>query len=92
MPEGITEKDRQYLAAAGRSPELLLRQINQLKTSPPSLLGITAATLQNKGIKQLSVAEEKQAIQTYEAECHTKRWTKFVPASGAASRMFAPFY
>jgi len=92
MPEGITEKDRQYLAAAGRSPELLLRQINQLKTSPPSLLGITAATLQNKGIKQLLVSEEKQAIQTYEAECHTKRWTKFVPASGAASRMFAPFY
>lgn len=92
MPEWITEKDRQYMAAVGRSSELITRQINQLKSSPPFLSGITAATPQNKGIKQLSESEEKQAIKSYEAECHTKRWTKFVPASGAASRMFAPFY
>ena len=87
----LTAKDQHNLLKAGRSPELVLRQLEQLRLGSSSLMGLSPATIE-KGIRLLSPDEQLAAIQVFSSKSDTKRWMNFVPASGAASRMFAPFY
>jgi hypothetical protein len=44
------------------------------------------------GIVVIPAKEEAGLIEVYEEACRTKRFMKFVPASGAASRMFKEWY
>ena len=85
----ISEKDYKELQSSGRSRELVQRQYEFLINGNSLLKGIRPARL-GDGIQKLSKEEEEEALQNFHTKADVKRWMKFVPASGAASRMFAP--
>jgi len=65
-------------------------EIERFRTGFPSL-DIVAAATPGRGIACLSSAEEDEAIQ-YAENAEVKGKCKFVPASGAASRMFKDIF
>lgn len=84
----ISDKDRAQLNAKGISEETLMKQLDCFRTGFPYLKLSAAATI-GHGI--LAADEEVRthafkAWESYQAETH--KIVKFVPASGAASRMF----
>lgn len=84
----LSEKDRELIARKGISEEKLNEEFEQFKTGFP-FLKLEAAASAGKGI-YLPTDEERDSYiktwQEYKAAGH--RIVKFVPASGAASRMF----
>ena len=84
----FTPQDQQQLAARGISLSAAEEQIKAFRTGFPSLTIQSAASVGN-GILRLGPAEQQQYLSAWEQylqEDHTI--LKFVPASGAASRMF----
>ena len=88
----ITTEDQKKLQVEGRSVELIQRQWDYLQRGTPLLSGIFPATPENEGITKLSTREEEESLTFFNNQNGTKNWIKFIPASGAASRMFDPFY
>ncbi|MDE7031905.1 MAG: DUF4301 family protein, partial [Muribaculaceae bacterium] len=88
----LTEKDTQQLASKGISVAKLQAQLNDFRTGFP-YLKLAGSAVKGNGIQQLNVADEDAAV---------ARWRKylvdggdvqkFVPASGAASRMFKDLF
>ena len=87
----ISKADYKQLQTSGRSTELVQRQYEFLTRERPPLLGIRPAHL-GDGIQRLSENEKKQALDNFNIRSDESRWMKFVPASGAASRMFASLH
>ncbi|MGB1019647.1 MAG: DUF4301 family protein [Flavobacteriaceae bacterium] len=87
----LTEKDQKRIIAQGRSLELIIRQEEQLKKDIQPLQKLEVAVL-NDGIHQLTTEEQKQALHAFHKQDGSQTWMKFVPASGAASRMFSSLY
>ncbi len=88
----FTEKDLQQLAERGISKEKATAQMQCFKTGFPAL-NIVAASALGKGIMKPEPAEEEAYLkewETYLQGDHTI--LKFVPASGAASRMFKDLF
>ncbi|MCM1035325.1 MAG: DUF4301 family protein [Paludibacter sp.] len=88
----FTTSDLQQLAQRGITPEAAEKQLQAFKTGF-SALNITAAAAIGKGILRPSETEAEQYIaawQQYLEQNHTI--LKFVPASGAASRMFKDLF
>lgn len=84
----LTQQDLRQLAAKGIAEEKLLKQLDDFKRGFPYLKLEGAATVGN-GILAPSDTDRQRYIDLwndYKAEGH--QVTKFVPASGAASRMF----
>ena len=82
----FTEKDLQQLAQRGITPEQAEAQLHSFETGFPAL-DITAAASVGNGILKIDdPAAYLAAWEQYLHENHTI--LKFVPASGAASRMF----
>ncbi len=84
----ITQEDKILLEKKGISEEQIESQLESFRKGFPFLKLRAAASVGN-GILRLEEDEVKQYIQAwddYKAEGH--HITKFVPASGAASRMF----
>ncbi len=84
----FSETDLKQIATRGITPEQVEHQLNQIASGFPFLRLDSAAAIGN-GILAPSDEERKQFIEawnTYKAEGHDV--VKFVPASGAASRMF----
>ena len=84
----LTQQDLRQIAQRGISEEQINTQLNQFKTGFP-FLRLEAAAAVGNGIVAPNESERKQYVeawQQYKAEGH--RVVKFVPASGAASRMF----
>ena len=84
----LTNEDRQQLAQRGMAPEVVEQQLARFEQGFPFLRLLSAAAI-GQGIKALTPDEQQKMIerwQAYKAEGH--HITKFVPASGAASRMF----
>ena len=84
----LSEKDLQQIAQRGISAETIETQLHQFETGFP-FLKLEAAAAVGRGIVAPSAEERQQYVeawQQYKAEGH--RVVKFVPASGAASRMF----
>lgn len=84
----FTTYDKVQLQEKGIKEQLVLQQLNRFKTGYPFLKLNSAASVSN-GILRLSAPEISEAIdkwKKYLLESH--RILKFVPASGAASRMF----
>ena len=76
----------------GLTPEIIEKQINDFKNGFPAMSLISPATPQN-GIKVLSEDEEERSITICENSLSSGLSTcKFVPASGAASRMFKQLF
>ena len=84
----LTEKDLKQIAQRGISKEQLETQLKEFETGFPFLKLEAAASVGN-GIVAPNENERKEYVdawEAYKAEGH--RVVKFVPASGAASRMF----
>ena len=84
----LTEKDLKQIAERGISEKQVEAQLKQIAEGFP-FLKLEAAASTEKGILAPSNDEKAQDIKAwdnYKAEGH--KVVKFVPASGAASRMF----
>jgi hypothetical protein len=75
----------------GMNPSLVLQQIEHFKNGFPFLKIIGPATPE-KGIKVMSQSELDHYLDTYPKKATEKDIVKFVPASGAASRMFKDLF
>lgn len=88
----ITEADKVTLEKKGISEEQLSRQLERFATGFP-YLKIASSAVVGKGITSLSAAEEESAMKRWEKYLSDGGTvTKFVPASGAASRMFKALF
>ena len=84
--------DKKQIESRGSELHTVLSQIENFKSGFPYLQIIDAATVGN-GIIRLSENDLEKAIKLYEERIlHGIRPLKFVPASGAASRMFKDLY
>ena len=82
----LSKEDYFQLEESGRSAELVKRQYESLIGKPFHISNIRPATL-GDGIISLNDYEKKEFLDIFN-NSDEKRWIKFVPASGAASRMF----
>lgn len=86
--------DKVQLAAKGITPEQLASQLNAFKTGFPFLELEGAASIENGGIFSPTPTAIEAFIKAWEvyAADADHRVVKFVPASGAASRMFKDLF
>lgn len=88
----LSEKDLQQLASKGITPEKLEQQLNEFKTGFP-FLKLEGSAVIGKGIVAPSTDEVKTYVQAWnDYKAEGKKIVKFVPASGAASRMFKDMF
>ena len=84
----LQEKDLKQIAQRGISEEQIKTQLHQFETGFP-FLKLEAAAAVGRGIVAPTEAERKQYVSAWEQyKAAGRRIVKFVPASGAASRMF----
>ena len=88
----LTEQDLKQIKEKGISAEKLENQLEQFKTGFP-FLKLEAAAGLGRGIMAPDESSRKQYVNAWEAyKGDGKRVVKFVPASGAASRMFKDMF
>jgi len=87
----FTEKDVEQLAIKGIPREKVEKQIEIFKEGIP-FIRLHKAAVVNDGIIRCSQSEEKEYIKGFEFAMPTLDLLKFVPASGAASRMFKSLF
>ncbi len=88
----FSTKDKKQIETRGSNLHTVLTQIENFKTGFPFLQIEDVAKVDN-GILQLNKKELKDAISLYDERIlHGTRPLKFVPASGAASRMFKSLF
>jgi nicotinamide riboside kinase len=84
---GFTAKDLLQIRDHGLSLDTIKNQLTILKKGVPKINLLSPATLEN-GILALSENDFKEKVSLFEAAKEQVKLKKFVPASGAASRMF----
>lgn len=87
----FSEKDIQQIEERGSSLEKIQEQVENFKKGFPNLTLSQPATIDN-GILKLTEKEIESHIQTYDSKSSELSIIKFIPASGAASRMFKDLY
>ena len=87
----FTEKERSQIEAHGLTVEQVERQIDNFRKGFPFLKVVSAASPAD-GIVALSAEEVAEAVARYEAAAPALKIQKFVPASGAATRMFKELF
>ena len=88
----LSQQDQNQLAAKGISEEKLNKQLESFKTGFP-FLKLEAAAAIGKGIIAPTDEERAQYIEAWnQYKASGKKVVKFVPASGAASRMFKDMF
>lgn len=85
-------KDLQQIRQHGLTPEAVERQIGNFRTGFPPLKVKEAASPANGGIVKLDEQAVRAAAELYESRRDALRTVKFVPASGAATRMFKALF
>lgn len=83
----LTTKDLEQIENKGISPSHIDRQIENFKRGFPYANLVAPATKEN-GIRVFSESEINELAAFYSAETENYNLIKFVPASGAATRMF----
>lgn len=86
----FTQQDLQQISLRGSNAQTALDQVERFKKGFPWMKIVAAAT-PSRGIKALTPEEEDAAIKYYESASIAGK-CKFVPASGAASRMFKDIF
>ncbi len=87
----LSSKDLEQLDSKGISKEKVIRQIQTFAEGIPFVQLKKAAVVGN-GILRFSEKEQKELIQYFEDHRGNLDLLKFVPASGAASRMFKAMF
>lgn len=84
-------RDREQIAAHGLSIDEIERQLECYRRGfPPVRLNRSCGL--GDGIVEISETDQERLLDLYEEVGRTRRLVKFVPASGAASRMFQEWY
>lgn len=87
----LTSGDKEYIHLRGQTPELIQQQYELLSNGIRCCLLKRAAVI-GDGILQVSEEAQRRYIEFYENQCDAISISKFVPASGAASRMFKSLF
>lgn len=87
----FTPMDLQQLQEKGISKEKILDQIETFKEGIP-FVRLEKAAIVSDGIMKLSKTREKMLVSKFEELKRLLSLLKFVPASGAASRMFKSLF
>ncbi|MFI3286668.1 MAG: DUF4301 family protein [Rikenellaceae bacterium] len=87
----FSNQDLEQITAHGIDPKSVEQQINYFEQGFPSLPVLRAAAV-GDGILRLSDSEMREAIAAYESARSELKVVKFVPASGAATRMFKELF
>ena len=87
MSDTLSTRDRDDLRTRGIPVEELQRQL-QLFADPPRPLYLDRPCTLGDGIVVLEDSESRRCLEAWDAARVAGRFLKFVPASGAASRMF----
>ncbi len=85
----LTQQQKQQISDRGISEEIFNQQITNFSTGFP-FLSIESAATPAKGIKVLDKEQQEKYIA--KAESYSGNVCKFVPASGAATRMFKDLF
>ena len=85
--KGFTETDFEQIKEYGISLSKTVNELSIFQTGVPTVLLDKPATI-NDGIVKLSKAEFQEFAASFDAKKNSLKLEKFVPASGAASRMF----
>lgn len=90
----FTEKDIQQIEKKGLTIKKVEKQIELFKTGLPPINLKAAATVDDdiNGIKKLSDEKKQHFINHYDTKRDAISIVKFVPASGAATRMFKTLF
>lgn len=87
----FTQQDIDQIKARGLSVEMVEKQIENFRNGFPALAVVRAAS-GSDGVRQLNDKEQERAIELYKERMASLRTIKFVPASGAATRMFKELF
>ncbi|KWW30614.1 MAG: hypothetical protein AUK63_832 [bacterium P3] len=88
----LSPADLRQLETMGITPEQLEMQMQHFRQGFPHCQLVSAATVENGGIIRMPDDDISKYISCYQQLSKGKRILKFVPASGAASRMFKDLY
>ena len=83
----FTEEDLAQIRRHGLTPDTVKKQVRLFK-APPPYLKLLAPCTHGDGIRRIDPKDIRDLTKAYEREAEKGRCLKFVPASGAASRMF----
>ncbi len=87
----FTENDVAQLEKKGISKEKVARYIETFKEGIP-FVSLMKAAVVDEGITKVTEGEGKELISFFEDNSKDRKLLKFVPASGAASRMFKAMF
>jgi hypothetical protein len=87
----FTEQDLKQFKLKGISPETIERQLDNFRKGFPPVL-LESPAIPGNGIIRTKAQETKDYIAKYESVSKKLDIIKFVPASGAATRMFKDLY
>ena len=87
----LSEKDLEQLRAKGISSEQVVSQIETFKQGIP-FVNLSEAAIVPKGISRFTEEQEKALQDYFDQKSEGLSLLKFVPASGAASRMFKALF
>ena len=87
----LNNTDHKQLEALNITAEQVDRQINQFKSGFP-YSDLTAPATTENGIVKFNEADIKELIKQFDEDKQYYDILKFIPASGAASRMFKNIY
>ncbi|MCH5374426.1 MAG: DUF4301 family protein, partial [Planctomycetes bacterium] len=88
MSGKLAEKDRARLVMHGIGTDEAERQLQMLR-EPSHFTRLERPCTVGDGIQRITPDRFESLIASHEQAARLGRWTEFVPASGAASRMFA---
>ena len=92
MSKVLSKQDLEQAASLGLTEEDLEKQIADFRKGVTKSKIVAAATVENGGIIRLSDHRVSEYEEAYNNLSKGKRLMKFVPASGAATRMFNDLY
>ncbi|MFK5981722.1 MAG: DUF4301 family protein [Flavobacteriaceae bacterium] len=87
----LTKEDISYLKEYGLTLEKVYRQLEAFSNGIPFIEIVTAASIGN-GIEKISKENQQKLLDFYDSKKNKLDIVKFVPASGAATRMFKFLY
>jgi hypothetical protein len=87
----LSKIDLKYLSKKGITPEQIKQQIQHFSHGFP-ILDIIKPAVVKDGIKQLTEKTLEEKLKVFEKSSKKLKLLKFVPASGAATRMFKTLY
>lgn len=88
----ISTDDKRQIAAKGMTVSQVENQLEHFQHGFPPISLVAPATVRHGGIHQLSERRIGEVLEIYRQYALEHKIVKFVPASGAASRMFKHLY